>query len=63
MTPGYAFALQTLDRAGERRVDEAWLDAARSDPTARMLVLRDDGAVLCRDGAPLPLPLDALDAD
>jgi len=59
--PGYAFAHQTLDRAGERRTDEAWLEAALADAASRVVIVRDDGPVLCRDGAPLAIALGALE--
>jgi len=37
------FAGGTLDRAGKRRTDEAWLAAARADPGARVVVVGPEG--------------------
>ncbi|MCP2336457.1 NAD(+) diphosphatase [Actinomadura rupiterrae] len=53
-----ALARGTLDRAGERRSDEAFLDAAWNDPRTRVLVLRDGevNAIIDPDPALVLLP-------
>ena len=38
MNQGYAFAHGTLDRAGERRTDEAWLEAVHIPFFQKLLV-------------------------
>jgi NAD+ diphosphatase len=43
--PTFAFAHATLDRAGERREDEAWIAQARVATVARYLPVRADGRV------------------
>src|SRR6185312_13009908 len=53
----FAFAGGVLDRAGERRADAAWLEAARRDPAARAIVVGRAGV------APEPVALDGADAD
>jgi NAD+ diphosphatase len=47
------FAGATIDRAAERRGDEAWLAAARADPQARAVLVGMEGATAT------PVPLDA----
>jgi NAD+ diphosphatase len=47
-----SFAGARLDRAGERRRDEAWLAAQRADPAARAVIVGDDGVRVTADGAP-----------
>jgi NAD+ diphosphatase len=54
------FAGGTLDRAAERRADEAWVEAARTDPRARAVVAGRHGVLLDGD-APEP-GADAWDA-
>jgi NAD+ diphosphatase len=51
------FAGGALDRAAERRSDEAWLAAARNDPRARALVVGSTGVALAGE-APDLVPLD-----
>jgi NAD+ diphosphatase len=51
------FAGGALDRAAERRSDEAWLAAARNDPRARALVVGPTGVALAGE-APDLVPLD-----
>jgi NAD+ diphosphatase len=51
------FAGGALDRAAERRSDEAWLAAARNDPRARALVVGSTGVALAGE-APDLAPLD-----
>jgi NAD+ diphosphatase len=51
------FAGGALDRAAERRSDEAWLAAARNDPRARALVVGPTGVALAGE-APDLVPLN-----
>jgi NAD+ diphosphatase len=51
------FAGGALDRAADRRSDEAWLAAARNDPRARALVVGSTGVALAGE-APDLVPLD-----
>ncbi|WP_199486783.1 NAD(+) diphosphatase [Actinomadura logoneensis] len=53
-----ALARGTLDRASDRRTDDAFLDAAWNDPRSRVLVVRDGqvNAVLGADPALVLLP-------
>jgi NAD+ diphosphatase len=53
--PVITFAGGTLDRASDRRADEAWAQAARTDPDARAVVAALGGVLL--DG-PAPTPGD-----
>jgi NAD+ diphosphatase len=54
------FAGVTLDRAAERRTDDAWLAERRADPAARAVAIVPHGVVL--DGDRLArMPLTALD--
>ncbi|MGW5054386.1 NAD(+) diphosphatase [Actinokineospora sp. NPDC004072] len=46
----------TLDRAGARRADDAWLAAARADPDARALVFWRDRCAVA-DGLPITAPV------
>jgi NAD+ diphosphatase len=56
------FAGATLDRAAERRSDDAWLAERRADPASRAVAVVPDGVVL--DGDRLArLPLSALDGE
>jgi NAD+ diphosphatase len=54
------FAGGALDRAAERRSDEAWLAAARNDPRARALVVGPTGVALAGE-APDLVALDGRD--
>jgi NAD+ diphosphatase len=47
-----SFAGARLDRAGERRRDEAWLRAQREHPAARAVVVGDDGVRVTRGDPP-----------
>jgi NAD+ diphosphatase len=53
------FAGGVIDRAADRRTDEAWLEAARSDPRARA-VLVGPGGVALEGEAPRLVPVDGL---
>lgn len=54
-----SFTGATLDRAADgRRADNAWVEAQRTHPNARMLVARDEG-VAAEDGALRLRPLGA----
>jgi NAD+ diphosphatase len=55
------FAGGALDRAAERRSDEAWLAAARNDPRARAVVVGSTGVALAGE-APDLVPLDGREA-
>lgn len=55
MAAPITFAGGTLDRAGNRRTDSAWVKAARADPRARAVVAGRRGVVLERE------PLDGRD--
>lgn len=55
MAASITFAGGTLDRAGNRRTDAAWIAAARSDPRARAVVAGRRGVKLERE------PLDGRD--
>ncbi|MDX6655940.1 MAG: diphosphatase [Solirubrobacteraceae bacterium] len=46
------FAGGVLDRAADRRADEAWLAAARRDPRARAVLIGEEGVALS-NGVPL----------
>jgi NAD+ diphosphatase len=55
------FAGSTLDRAGHRRTDAAWLEQARADPRSRVVLATPAGIAIDADGgvprpATLPLP-------
>jgi NAD+ diphosphatase len=52
------FAGGALDRAAERRSDEAWIAAARNDPRARAVLVGPGGVVLAGD-APALAPIEA----
>jgi NAD+ diphosphatase len=54
------FAGGIIDRAADRRKDEAWLEAARSDPRARA-VLVGPGGVALEGEAPRLVAVDGLD--
>ncbi len=43
------FAGAAHDRAGERRPDAEWIDAARADPASRLVVLTREGALVRGD--------------
>ncbi|MEO7013994.1 MAG: NAD(+) diphosphatase [Dokdonella sp.] len=45
------FAALALDRCGERRPDQAWLDNALHSPSSRFIVLDPDGQALVTAGA------------
>jgi NAD+ diphosphatase len=51
------FAGGGLDRAADRRADEAWIAAARNDPRARAVLVGPGGVVLA-DEAPRLAPLE-----
>lgn len=51
------FAGAVLDRAADRRTDEAWIAAARSDPRARAVLVGRGGVALAGD-VPLLAPLE-----
>ena len=56
MTP-ITFAGGTLDRAADKRADDAWVQAARDDPRARAVVAARGGVLL--DGRPPEPGIDA----
>ena len=60
MTPPNTFTGASLDRAGERRRDDAWVAARRADPAARAVVVGRDG-VRVTDGEPARVALVPLD--
>ena len=47
------FAGGALDRAAERRTDEAWIAAARNDPRARAVVVGPAGVALAGEAPEL----------
>jgi NAD+ diphosphatase len=55
------FAGGALDRAADRRTDDAWIAAARSDPRARAVLVGRGGVVL-EGQAPALVPTDGLGA-
>ena len=55
------FAGGALDRAADRRADEAWVAAARNDPRARAVVVGPGGVALAGESPDL-VALDGLDA-
>jgi NAD+ diphosphatase len=59
----FAFAHGALDRASERRGNAEWLTGAIDHPDARVVLVREDGAVLSREGAPLALAAAQLETD
>ena len=52
------FAGGALDRAADRRTDEAWIAAARNDPRARAVLVGPGGVVLAGEAVRL-VPLEA----
>jgi NAD+ diphosphatase len=56
VTPPNTFTGAALDRAGDRRRDDAWVAAQRADPAARAVVAGPDG-VQVRDGRLALVPL------
>jgi NAD+ diphosphatase len=55
------FAGGALDRAADRRADEAWIAAARNDPRARAVVVGPGGVALAGE-TPQLVSLEGLDA-
>jgi NAD+ diphosphatase len=59
------FAGSALDRAADRRSDDAWLAARRADPRSRAVVAGTDGVLVEEDAAavrPAELPVAELEA-
>jgi NAD+ diphosphatase len=55
------FAGGTLDRASDRRTDDAWVRAVREDPRARAVAGGPGGVALDEHGAPRLIALDSRD--
>ena len=51
MTPPNTFTGAVLDRAGDRRADDAWVAAQRADPAARAVVASAEGVHVTRRAA------------
>lgn len=63
MAPPNTFAGASLDRAGARRRDDAWVQARLRDPASRALAVTREGILVSGGGRELTrLPLDAIPA-